>query len=104
MCVGRGVGSYCGCTSCVEKKVSKTGRTQIKTQAMVGHEGGQVEGWKLLQTLPEGPYTHMGVFPRFWFSGPPHPPPAAAKIPIGIYVFMYMYLFIYLFIYLIYIK
>ena len=40
-----GVGSYCGCTSCVEeKKVSKTVRSQVETQAVDGHEGGQVEG------------------------------------------------------------
>ena len=84
--------------------VSKTVRSQIKTQVADGHEGGQVGGWELLQTSPKGPYTHGGVLSRFWFSGPPHPPPAAAKIPIGIYVFMYIYLFIYLFIYLIYIK
>ena len=83
------------------KKVSKIGKSQIKTQSVDGHEGGQVGGWKLLQMVPGGPHTHGRVLSRFWFSGPPHPQPAAVEIPIGIYVFMYIYLFIYLFIYFI---
>ena len=65
---------------------------------MVGHEGGQVGGWKLLQTLPKGPYTHGRGLSRFWFSGPPHPPPPLTETYIGIYVYMCIYLFIYLFI------